>query len=247
MAKHTYRQIEAIEVREKNGAYGAWRRDFCKNYRKRLVQARTNRYHALEKSLAETGETIACRKGCTYCCFHYIAVPLAHGIVIVDYLYERKNLLKTFLRNYEAWRHTGQAISQALDETRFQAFSSSMPINDIIAVTRPLSMRYLEMDIPCPFLEHDSCLIYAVRPLPCSGQYAVSPPDWCYHATAEEAVVHQLVLLDEDLLALLELAGPQLMIYEVTLPILVYRLLTEGASSMIQSCLQQGTDTNRGV
>jgi Fe-S-cluster containining protein len=170
---------------------------------------------------------------------------LAHDIVIVDDLYDRKPVLRTFIRNYERWRHKGEAISKALDETRARAFASSMSIHEIIAVTRPLSMRYLESRIPCPFLEEEACLIYAVRPFPCSGQFSVSPPEWCSPAAAQDAVIHQLVTGDEDLLKFLELAGPGLMVSEMTLPTLIYRLLTEGASSVIRTGLREGADPGR--
>jgi hypothetical protein len=156
-------------------------------------------------------------------------------MVIADYLYKKKELLKQFLHNYEKWHHKGLDISTIIDHTRIQAFSSSMPINDIIAVTRPFSMRYLEMNIPCPFLVSNSCLIYPVRPLPCSGQYSASPPDCCNPAAGEKAAIHQLILDDEDLIKILQLADPQLMLYELTLPIMIYKILTEGASSIISS------------
>lgn len=243
MAKHRYRQIEKIEEKENIGPYGAWRRDFCRNNREFLVQARNNIYRSLVDTLTSRGEKITCRKGCTYCCFHYVAVPLAHGIVIVDYLYNRKKLLKKFIHNYEKWKNVANDIPDIIDYTRGQAFASSMPINDIVAVTRPLSMRYLAMDIPCPFLANDTCIIYDVRPLSCSGQYSVSPPDWCASATAENAVIYQLVPQDEDLMKMLQLAGPQLMTHEVTLPIMIYKLLTEGASSIMNpSCRQSRTN-----
>ncbi|MBT4092067.1 MAG: hypothetical protein HOE30_26565 [Deltaproteobacteria bacterium] len=243
MAKHRYRKIEKIEAKENIGSYGAWRREFCGKYRELLIQARNNSYNSLVKTLSLKDEMITCRKECTYCCFHYLAVPLAHGIVIVDYLYNRKELLKQFIHNYEKWRQKVYNISNSIDRNRAQAFSSSMPINDIIAVTRPLSTRYLEMNIPCPFLVNNTCLIYDVRPLPCSGQHSVSPPAWCDPATAEKAVIYQLVPDDEDLLKILQLADPQLMLYEVTLPIMIYKLLTEGASSIIPLCLQNGTNS----
>ena len=231
--KHSYRQIEKIEANENIGPYGAWRREYCGKYQQLLNQARNNSYSALVKTLASKGEAITCRMGCTYCCFHYVAIPLAHGIVIVDYLYNRKELLKKFIHNYEKWHHKGADISDLIDHTRTQAFSASMPINDIIAATRPLSMRYLELDIPCPFLVDNTCMIYAVRPFPCSGQYSVSPPEWCAPATAGKAVIHQLVPEDEDLVKILQLADPQLMIHELTLPIMIYKLLTEGVRSLI--------------
>ena len=241
MAKRGYRQIEKIEAKENIGAYGAWRREFCAKYRQLLTQARNNSYSSLVKTLALKGEMITCRMECTYCCFHYVAVPLAHGMVIADYLYGKKESLKKVIHNYERWHHQGYDISALIDHIRIQAFSSSMPINDIIAVTRPLSIRYLEMKIPCPFLVNNTCIIYAVRPLPCSGQYSVSPPAWCSPDTAESAVIHQLVPADEDLLKIMQLVDPQLMIHEVTLPIMIYKLLTEGVSSLIPLCLQNGT------
>lgn len=235
MEKRDYRQIVNIEAKENIGSYGAWRREFCEKYRKLLIQTRNNSYNSLVKTLASKDEMITCRKGCTYCCFHYVAVPLAHGIVIVDYLYNRKESLKQFIHNYEKWHHKGYDISDIIDHTRYQAFSSSMPINDIIETTRPLSIRYLDMDIPCPFLTNNACLIYTVRPLPCSGQYSVSPPDRCAPATAEKAFIHQLIPDDEDLIRILQLAGPNLMLYELTLPIMIYKLLTKGASYIISS------------
>jgi len=237
-----YRQIEEIELKETFGSYGTWRREYCRKYRNILIQARNNSYNSLVNNLALKKDKITCRKGCTYCCYHYVAVPLAHGIVIVDYLYHRKEVLKKFIHNYIEWCQNGYAISDSIDRIRDQAFSSSMPINDIIAVTRPLSMRYLEMDISCPFLVNDDCLIYDVRPLPCSGQYSISPPEYCSHTTEENAVIHQLVPDDKDLMRLLQLADPQLMIYESTLPIMIFKLLTEGASSIITLCLKNGAD-----
>ncbi|MGV8080306.1 MAG: hypothetical protein AB2L22_09640 [Syntrophales bacterium] len=233
MAKPSYQQIEKIEAKENIGLYGAWRREFCRKYREYLVQARNNSFNSLVNTLTAKGEKITCQKGCSYCCFHYVAVPLAHGIVIVDYLYNRKKLLKKFINNYDVWKNKGRDISDVIDYTRGQAFSSSMPINKIIAVTRPLSMRYLEMDIQCPFLVNNTCIIYDVRPFPCSGQYSISPPDCCSTTSAENAVIYQLVPEDEDLIKILQLAGPHLMTYEVTLPIMVYKLLNEGASSII--------------
>lgn len=231
MVKHLFRKIEKIEAKENTGPYGEWRREFCRKYQKILTQTRDNSYNALVKTLSSKGKSISCRKGCTYCCSHYVAAPLAHGIVIVDYLYNNKTLLRLFINTYKKWRHKGYDISRNNDRIRNQAFSLSKPIEDIIDVTRPLSMRYLEMEIPCPFLVNNACSIYAVRPMPCSGQYSVSPPDWCAVGTDNKADVHQIVPDDEDLVNFLQLVDPQLMLYEVTLPIMIYQLLTEGISS----------------
>ena len=238
MVKHRSQKIEKIEAKENIGSYGVWRKEFCRKYLELLIRIRNNTYNSLVETLTPKGETITCRKGCTYCCFHYVAVSLAHGIVIVDYLYKRKELLEQFVNDCERWHHKGYPISDSIDRTRIQAFSSSMPIDRVIAVTRPLSVRYLDMNIQCPFLVDNRCSIYDVRPLPCSGHYSVSPPDWCASVTQQEPVIHQLIPNDEDLSEMILLADPRLTLYELTLPTMIYKLLTEGSSCVITEMVQ---------
>lgn len=231
--KDRSQQIKKIEKKENVGSHGAWRREFCKKYLKTLIRLRKNTYHSFVETLTSKGETITCRKGCTYCCFEHVTVPVAHGIVIVDYLYNRKDLLKQFIRNYEKWHHKGHNISDSIDQTRIQASSSSMPIDRALATIGPLSARYVDMNIQCPFLVDNRCFIYDVRPLPCSCHYSVSPPDWCAPATPQEPVLHQLIPNEEDLSKIVLLADPQFILYELTLPTMIYKLLTEGSSSII--------------
>ncbi|MDY6864044.1 MAG: hypothetical protein SV062_13785, partial [Thermodesulfobacteriota bacterium] len=94
---------------------------------------------------------------------------------------------------------------------------------------------YFDMNIQCPFLVDNICFIYDVRPLPCSGHYSVSPPDWCAPDTPQQPVMYQQIPNDKDLTEMLRLAGPQLTLYELTLPIIIYKLLTAGSSSIITS------------
>lgn len=238
MVKRLSRQIKKIETKEKSGSYGVWRKEFCGKYLEVLIRIRKNTYNSLVETLNSKDEMITCRKGCTHCCFHYVAVSLAHGIVIVDYLYKRNELLKQFVDNYEKWHRKGYYISNSIDRTRIEAFSSSMPIDGVIAVTRPLSERYLDTNIRCPFLMENRCIIYNVRPVPCSGHYSVSPPDWCASVRQQKPVIHQLIPNDEDLTEITLLADPRLTLYELTLPTMIYKLLTEGSSSVMTEMVQ---------
>lgn len=233
MIKSRLQQIKKNETKEKRGSYGAWRKEFCKKYLKLLIRTRKNTLNTFLETLASRGEKITCRKGCTYCCFEHVNVSLAHGIVIVDYLYKRKELLKQFVNNYDKWRQKGYDISKSIDQTRIQASSSDMSVDRAMESIGPLSARYVDMNIPCPFLVDNSCFIYEVRPFPCSGHYSVSPPDWCAPVSPQEPVLHQLIPDEEDLSKILLLSGPQFILYELTLPIMIYKLLTEGASSII--------------
>jgi len=171
--------------------------------------------------------------GCTYCCYHYVTVSLAQGIVIVDHLYNRKDLLKQFLDSYETWRKDGESISADIDRIRIHALSSSIPTHQVFTDTRDLSARYLAKNIRCPFLVDDKCSIYPVRPLSCSGHHSVSPPDWCAPAAQKQPDIQHATAADEDLIAMIQLADSRLTLYELALPTMVYRLLTEGSSALM--------------
>lgn len=238
MAKQLSRQIKRVEAKEKKGSYGAWLREFCKKYNELLIRIRENTYNSLVETLTAKEEMITCRQGCTHCCFHYVAVSLAQGIIIVDYLYKRKDLLKQFVDNTEKWHRKGYSAANNIDRMRIQALSSSMPIDQVIADTRPLSEQYLDMHIQCPFLANDKCFIYDVRPLSCSNHYSVSPPDWCDPVARKQPVIHHLIPNDEDLTGILRLGDPRLTLYELTLPIMIHRLITEGASSVMNELVQ---------
>ncbi|MBT3311764.1 MAG: hypothetical protein HN379_07205 [Desulfobacteraceae bacterium] len=233
MTKQISRQIKKIEKKEKKGSYGVWRKGFCRKYSELLTRIQNNTYNSLAETNTSKDEKITCRKGCTYCCFHYVTVSLAHGIVIVDYLYKRKALLKQFVDNYEKWYGKGFLISDSIDNMRIQAFSSSIPIDRIITDTRPLSQHYLEMNIQCPFLADNKCFIYDVRPTSCSGHYSVSPPDWCVSDSEQQPVLHNIIPNDEDLIEITQLSDPRLALYELTLPKMINRLLNEGSSPLM--------------
>ena len=231
-------RIRRIEDREKKGSHGLWRKDFCRKYTSQLLKIRENTHHSLVELLSGQGKVISCRKGCTYCCYHYVTVSLAQGIVIVDYLYKRKGLLQQFLNSYDTWRKDGESISDDIDRIRIHALSSSIPTHQIITNTRDLSAQYLETNIRCPFLVDEKCSIYQVRPLSCSGHHSVSPPDWYAPAAQQKPDIHHSTPADEDLIEMIRLADSRLTLYELTLPTMVYRLLTEGSSALMTKIAQ---------
>ncbi|MBI5896892.1 MAG: YkgJ family cysteine cluster protein [Desulfobacterales bacterium] len=238
MATLLSRQIKKIEKKESKGQLGQWRRSFCKTYPELLVEIRRHTHQSLTATLAEKGEQITCRKGCTYCCHHYVTVSLAHGIAIVDFLYQHGQRLREFISSYEKWHEGGYAIAAGIDHERLQAQASHMPVDRVLRDTRPLSAHYLDMNIPCSFLAGDICSIYDVRPLSCSGHYAISPPADCAPNSPQPPTVHHLIPQDRDLMQLVRLADARLAIYELSLPIMIHRLLHEGSAVLMDEAVQ---------
>lgn len=232
MVKQIPLRIRRTEDKEKKGAHGSWRNGFCNRYNGLLEKTRQNAFDSLENSLSAEGKTISCRSGCTYCCYHYVAVSFAQGIVIVDYLYKRKGLLKQFLNNYETWRINGVSMTDEIDRIRIHALASSIPTHQIMEDTRDLSRRYFKTYIRCPFLVDDKCSIYSVRPLACSGHHSVSQPDCCAPAAQLKPDIRNSIPDQENYIEIIRLAGSQLVLYELTLPTMVYRILNEGSAAI---------------
>jgi Fe-S-cluster containining protein len=226
-------RIRRAEDREKKGSHGVWRKEFCSKHLRLLIRTRENASNSLVETLSAREEAISCRPGCSHCCFHYVAVSLAQGILIVDYLYRSKALLKHFVDYFETWRKDGEAIADRIDRIRIRAVMTSVPMDQVMVDTRPLSTQYLDSHIRCPFLIDDKCSIYEVRPMACSSHHSISPPDYCAPGAQQKPLIRHSVPEDQDLIEMMKLADPWLMLYELTLPTMIYKLLTEGSSAVM--------------
>ena len=238
MASPLTRQIKRIEKRELKGEIGRWRKDFCTRYPNILNQVRDNTSRSFLETISLKQKQITCRKGCAHCCHHYVTVSVAQGIAIVDYLYGKKKWLIRFLDKYEIWHKKGNVLSDRIDRLRLSAQAAKRPGDAILQDTRPLSEQYFKTYIPCPFLENGSCFIYAVRPLSCSGHFSTSPPDCCAPESRGKPDLHNVIPDDPDLLVIANSTDHRLVMYELTLPVMVYRLLTEGSSAMMDEVVR---------
>lgn len=132
---------------------------------------------AVENAQA-AGATVSCRKGCGACCRQL--VPIA-GIEaqrlreLVEAMPEpRKSvILARFERARRRLREAG-LLEKLLEPNRIK--------EDVIVA---LGLDYFREKIACPFLEDESCSIYAERPLACREYLVVSPAEHCANPSAE--------------------------------------------------------------
>lgn len=227
------RQIRLVKRLAYLGAGGAKRKKLCTEYGRTLTQIWAKTDKVLLARLALKGERISCKKGCTYCCFQHVAVTLAHGIAVVDYLYSNENVMRQFLSNYEQWQKSAVSISKELDALFKSAANQSQSISAARALSEPLSDRYFNLQIACPFLVDSACAIYNIRPMCCAAHISVSPCEWCSQTDPHRPTVYEVMPADDDLYRLATLADPQFSICRVTLPILIYRLLIEGLPTVV--------------
>jgi len=89
-------------------------------------------------------ENIACKKGCSWCCYKQVGVSPLEVFLIAEHL---KN----------------ERIKVSLEEIRSRLMVLDQITNDLSSEKR------LASQLPCAFLVDDCCSIYEVRPLACRG------------------------------------------------------------------------------
>jgi Fe-S-cluster containining protein len=231
---HKAHKIKNIKRKAYAGVKGAKRKQFCDEYKRLLPQLYSDLYNRCKDTLHE-GEQISCKKGCFYCCYQHVSVNLAHGIVIVDYLYSHDEALNHFLNNYSQWEKSVGNISEEIDAEFSLAIQMKNPNAILKLAHSPLSLDYFDIQASCPFLSESLCSIYEVRPLNCAGHYSTSPCEWCSKNRMEEPKIMEVIPTAMDLMKLSTLpnATPYLFLLQITMPIMVYELLVEGLPAFL--------------
>lgn len=131
---------------------------------------------------AQQGQRVTCRAGCGACCRQLVPiteVEARHLLTLVEHLPEpRRAAIRA--------RFTA-ALSRLQDAGLLPDLEARATLTR--AARRALGLRYFALGIPCPFLEAESCSIYADRPLVCREFLVSSPPENCAAPTAETVQV----------------------------------------------------------
>ena len=101
-------------------------------------------WEEIEKRHITDFEDIACKNGCSWCCYKQVGVSPLEVFLIVEYL---KNKKTTF----------------SLEDLNSRLATLDQQTNGLSSASR------LEAQLPCAFLLENSCSIYEVRPLACRG------------------------------------------------------------------------------
>lgn len=130
------------------------------------------------KSLEEKGVFISCKKGCAACCRQLI--PITHietkGIIdVISRMPEQRR--KTIIEKFEA---CSEKLSQA---GLYEKVKNIGNLSKDALTT--LGIEYFNLQIPCPFLEDESCSIYKNRPLACREYLVTSPAINCTKPTRD--------------------------------------------------------------
>jgi Fe-S-cluster containining protein len=127
---------------------------------------------ARDREVVELGHTIACARGCYYCCAQIIVTAEAEAVMVARWLEqpEQAAVRARFLAAHAAWKAAGADI---IEESAAAAAARDTPRLRRIAAT---TMRG---GLLCPFNHEGACSIYPVRPNLCRKVHALDSADPC--------------------------------------------------------------------
>jgi len=127
---------------------------------------------AAERELDGTDRSVSCRMGCAACCRQAVTISATEA-------YHIRDLVETVPEPRQgAIRQRFADVSRRAKEAGL--YAALMDPGGLSADQREaLALDYLALGIPCPFLEAETCSIYADRPLRCREYLVTSPPERC--------------------------------------------------------------------
>jgi Fe-S-cluster containining protein len=136
-------------------------------------------------ALAAENHPVSCKKGCAACCRYLVHISEAEAYYLRDLVEQmpqprRSEIRARFARALKQLEHAG-----LLDILRSCQILS-------LAEVRARAAEYAALQMPCPFLEDESCSIHPDRPVACREHLVMSPPENC--ARVDEVGVHPVRL-----------------------------------------------------
>lgn len=130
------------------------------------------------KGIEARGQKISCAAGCGACCRQLVPIAEVEARRLRELIEALPEPRRTAIRSRFS------AARRRLEETALLE-KLQHPDGWSNGEGRSLGLRYFQQGIPCPFLEDESCVIYAERPMACREYLVTSPTENCARPTAE--------------------------------------------------------------
>jgi Fe-S-cluster containining protein len=139
----------------------------------------------VSRGVQRGGAVVSCRKGCGACCRQVVPVSQT----------EARHLRRVVEQMPEPRR---SAVISRFAEARARLEASGLlerlrwPVSLGDPERQTLAVDYFHQQIACPFLEDESCSIYADRPLVCREYLVTTPAENCGVPTVEPVIRVQI-------------------------------------------------------
>ena len=129
---------------------------------------------AAEQVAARQGRSISCRAGCGACCRQPVPLADVEADALASLVEAMPEPRRSTIRSRFAVAE--ERLQQAGIADKLQRFGDAGADGPEV---RALADQYFRLGIACPFLEEESCSIYADRPVICRAFVVTSPASFC--------------------------------------------------------------------
>jgi Fe-S-cluster containining protein len=136
------------------------------------------------QDVARAGRSISCRSGCGACCRQLVPVAPLEARRLAALVDSQPEPRRTVVRSRFAEAVRRLDAAGLLTAIQGRLFAT--------AETHAVGVAYFRLGIACPFLEDESCSIYAERPVACREYLVTSPAANCAGPTAESVRMLEL-------------------------------------------------------
>ncbi len=122
-----------------------------------------------ERAVGRKGVTVSCFKGCGACCRQLVPISPPEAVLLQELVESMDEPVKSAIK---------KRFSLAVDQLKRTGLIKKLedPSNPLLYKAEE---EYFSQQIPCPFLENESCGIYAFRPSRCREYLVFTPPEKC--------------------------------------------------------------------
>lgn len=135
---------------------------------------------------AKQGRSVSCRAGCAACCRQIVVISLAEAEALAELVAampaERQAVIRQRFADAVAKLEEAGMIDAAEPPGDRHLIAR---IGTAAAPEVPLTVRYFQLQMACPFLEDESCSIHPDRPLVCREYLVTSPAERCWRLFEE--------------------------------------------------------------
>ena len=119
---------------------------------------------------AQGGALLSCGKGCGVCCRQLVPLAAPEAFFFLEYVQSLPPARRQVIA--ERFATARRAMEKAGLVERFWKLEDTLE-------HRALAQDYWRLQVPCPFLEENSCSIHPLRPFSCREYNVTSPPALC--------------------------------------------------------------------
>lgn len=127
------------------------------------------------------GQQISCRAGCGACCRQLVAISMVEAEALADMVASLEPQRQAIVRQRfaDAIERLEQAGLLDPQEPKGERSVLAEDLGPRAATLQGVSRRYFQLQIPCPFLENESCSIHEERPIVCREHHVTTPAANC--------------------------------------------------------------------